>query len=55
MLLNSRNVYNKKSFEIGLTAFELNSISLIEDWKNEFSINDIMVLFGLVLKNLFIK
>ncbi|MGV0922280.1 AraC family transcriptional regulator [Empedobacter tilapiae] len=40
MLLNNRNVYNKKSFEIGLTAFELSSINQIEDWKNEFSIVD---------------
>ncbi|WP_413531574.1 helix-turn-helix domain-containing protein [Empedobacter brevis] len=38
--MDNSNVYNTKSFEIGLTAFELNHINAIEDWNDKFSISD---------------
>ena len=39
MLLNSRNVYNKLIFDVGITAFELNDILQIEELRKEFYVN----------------
>ena len=45
MLLNSRNVYNKLIFDVGITAFELNDTLQIEELRKELSVDEY---FGII-------
>lgn len=45
MLFSDRNVYNKLIFDVGLTAFELNDTSQVEELREEFSIEEY---FGII-------